>query len=156
MRYAARLMAVVLLAVQATGCASTGGGQKAGRTLGPEVTGLTRGGVYTYVPNVLSQFGYRVIRRQEQPRSVYFETDWESRPPFPDEAEQGFQVAMTRIIVRATFHMKRFETRLYRVQFEGQNRLMRTPDSGWEEIPATEMFRSHLDDITRALEPYVR
>ncbi len=156
MRYAVRLMAVVLLAAQAAGCASTGGGGKAGRTLGPEVTGLTYGGVLTYVPHVLNQFGYRVIRRQQQPQSLYFETEWESRRPFLDEAEQGFQVAVTRIIVRARFHMRRFQTRLYRVQFEGQTRLKRTSDSGWEEIPATEMFKSHLDDISRALEPYIR
>lgn len=156
MRYVARLMAVVLLGVQAAGCASTGGGGEGGRTLGPEVTGLTRGGVLAHVPGILSRYGYRVLRRQEQPQSLYFETDWESRTPFPDEAEQGFQVAETRIIVRATYRMRRLDTRLYSVQFEGQNRFKRTPDSGWEEIAATEMFKTHLETISRALEPYVR
>lgn len=94
------------------------------------------------LPRVLAEHGYSIAVRDETAHSVSYETAWERRDPFPDEAELDARDARTRITIRAG----RMET-YYAVRFYSRSEILTA--NGWEPVQATRMFRLYAAGIVR-------
>ena len=144
------LLAVVLLALAPTGCAS-GGLDVEELTARTYAGSLGRAGYETIrkaVDSVLvAGRGYALVRAEEQYATLYYQTSWETRDPLPDESARGITAARTRIVVRA----RRVEGGIYGVTFEAENQI-RTPENReWHAAPVTDDLVARMERVRRRL-----
>lgn len=146
MRYAACLMATLLLAVQAVGCAGT---RASGNVYETDLGRTTAQALFEHVPKVFDRYTFDVLRAEERGEmGLYYETEWKVREPMEDEAALGYQEARTRILIEARRSgVPLGDIPLFRVRFTAENRLRKTSSDPWEELPLTEMFREYMGRI---------
>lgn len=152
MRHAARLLASVILVLQAAGCAATRAGPETPSVYEADLGRTSFETITQEVPRILNRYRFFLYRGENRETTIYFETEWKPREPFEDEAALGFAEANTRIIVEA----RKSGARLWRVNFTAENRLRRALSTDWEEPPVTEMFAEYMRRIVQELERDLR
>jgi hypothetical protein len=157
-----RLMAATALLLQAIACAASGGPPKPETRYRVDLGRVTARVLDEELRRILGRYRYELVRSENRGTSLYYETHWNLRDMMADEIELGYQSAETRIIVEASqgtefwlLDPARSDV-LFRVEFVAENRLRRTPEYDWEEVPMTEMFREYIDRIARELEREIR
>lgn len=96
---------------------------------------------------LIDERGLGLRQREEQYATVYYETVWHEREPFPDERARGVTEARSRVVVRG----QRTESGAYRVTLEGENEVRTEERPGWHTRPTTPDFRQWVGEIERAL-----
>lgn len=144
----------LLATLVAAGCASAGmdGEALAARTFAADLGRVTYQALRDAVDDVLvGERGFDLVREEEQYSTLYYETAWRRREPFPDEERTGVTAARSRLVVRG----RRGGGELYGATFEGENEVRTRDDPTWHAAPVTEDFEVHmrriLDAVRRSL-----
>jgi hypothetical protein len=107
--------------------------------------------VYDKVRKVLTRYHY-AIETSSGPPNIWIETQWRERPPFADERERRIEWAQTRVIVRANPRAQTSRHGLtFSVHLLVENRVRRSADGNWEQIPATREFTDHASRLAQEL-----
>jgi len=146
-----RLLFLVGALLFAAGCASGGGGP------GIQDPSLFRRdmGRATYldiregVDKILTKYGFNVWRFQENFSSLYFETDWLMREPYPEERDLGVERARSRIILEG-----RRSGDLFRLRFSAENEVWLRGE--WQRIALNDQWRKKLQRLVSDLEMEIR
>lgn len=106
------------------------------------------------IPATLRRYGYAIYNNRETSSTLHIETSWQQRVPFEDEAELGADAARTRFIAQA----RQSGPAIYTLRLISQNEVS-LPDSieqanpvGWSRIPATDMYRAYVREISTEIE----
>jgi hypothetical protein len=101
-----------------------------------------------------------VIEREVAGPSLYIETRWRDRTPFPDEVALGFHAIQNRLVVRGTPRSGSSLGPLYAVSFTIENRVRIVDGGAWNDNVFTPQFRDYAqrisDDLRRELDVAVR
>ena len=101
-----------------------------------------------------------VIEREVAGPSLYIETRWRDRTPFPDEVALGFRAIQNRLVVRGTPRTGSSLGPLYAVSFTIENRVQLAESNDWIDTVFTAQFRDYAqrisDDLRRELDVAVR
>lgn len=87
--------------------------------------------------------GFRIVRSDEQYSTVFYQTAWREREPFPDEEESGVSEARSRVVVRG----QRTTGGAFRVIFEGENEIRTDSIPTWHTASITADFREWMGEI---------
>lgn len=106
------------------------------------------------IPATLIRWGYAIYQRRDTGSSLHIETGWQERAPFEDEAALGAKGARTRFIAQA----RQAGPAVYTLRLISENEVS-LPDStgyldpdGWSRIPATEMYKAYVQEISTEIE----
>jgi len=108
----------------------------------------TRRDITMFVREILYRYGYAIQEVRETSNTIYYETAWARREPFDDEAARGAEECRSRIIVEA----RKGGAEMYSVRLRAENTALVFQYPGeWRPMPATEMFREHVREISNAI-----
>lgn len=147
MRHRARLIASLLPAALAAGCATSSSVPELATFYRAEVGRASRIQLENQVPRVLDRHSYEIERLEDDRRNTYqLFTRWKLRDPFEDEAELGYIEANSRIVIEARL----ISENAWRVRLRGENRLRRL-DGSWETPALSEMCEAYFAEISNDL-----
>jgi len=98
------------------------------------------------VEKIFQKWKLTVFRFEETYSTVYYETEWTLREPYPTEEAQGATQARERIILEG-----RRGGDFFRVQFRGDCELLVSGMDGWQRVamsdPARQQFQRVFSDL---------
>lgn len=151
MRFPTALLPLVVLLASA--CASGGGARSQASFVQQDLGQFTAGDIAAKVPDFLLRNQFTMFL-QEGPPAILQETAWRPRAPFADEAARGVAQAEVRVIVRGRLRSTTGSVaslQLYSTQMLVETRVRRA-GGDWEEIPATDEFRTWARALIRQLQ----
>ncbi|MDE2764785.1 MAG: hypothetical protein OXQ94_17040 [Gemmatimonadota bacterium] len=122
----------VLAVLAAAGCASTGGAARS--TVWREDLGrMTKATISAGVAKIVQKHNIVINRREDQPRQVYYETEWITRAVTAEEELRGVTGARNRILVRGRMLESGFGAggEAFRVTWEVENEVTSATTTGW-------------------------
>ena len=113
-----------------------------------EVGRASRFDVLDKVESILNREGYTIQERRDTGSLIQLATSWTNRAPFEDEVQRGATEARTRVIVEA----RRQGNDIFAVVLRAENSVLTEGmDGTWQALPPTDMFRSHVRELSNAL-----
>lgn len=94
---------------------------------------------------------FEIIRFEDTPASILWETAWKARTPFGDERAQGIVEAQTKLFIMSRQKSGGGSGALYRVSITAQNMVRLGPAEEWIRIPNTKEFKSYIRGIAYEL-----
>ena len=145
------LAAVVAAPFALSGCGSTGAARE----------GLIRENLGTSSRNVVVnetlealtiRYGYVMLRTVVDTEDLLFETDWKREPALPDEREQGYTNARTKITVRARPRNRSGSgAQNLAVTFLAETQVLPFGNDIWVSAEPTEDREEYIDTISSYL-----
>ena len=141
--------AILFLILFYTGCAGSGVGKKGGGASYNAPLGISYRADFFGVSQhiLLNKYQYQFDREEENPRRIYFETDWKSRSVYADEVDAGIMEVQSRIRVSA----KARHAGQYKINFYAENNVLYDGKDEWEPGPVSQMCREYFDQIAEDL-----
>ena len=145
--------AMVLLA----GCASGGGGLSDPSTVQRNIGRATYQDVQEGVEKILiTKNAYRMVRFEENDRTIWFETEWKTTAAMEAERAEGIAQVRTRIVIEG----RKSTNNTFRLRFTASCESLRDGSRTWERLPVSaerqESIESMLADLDMELRSGVR
>lgn len=99
------------------------------------------------VQRILDYNLFEIIRLEESPASIIWETAWKGRAPFNDERAQGIVEAQTKLIIMTRQKTGSGSQALHRVHITAQNMVRFGSEEDWIRIPNTREYSSYIRKI---------
>lgn len=137
------------------GCASGTSSRDSSTTLNRSIgTATLRDLRESFQKIVLSKYHYEYEEQRETTTSIYYETRWQSRDPFPDEEQRGVEAVRTRVKIDARPRTRSGleQSELYSVRFTGEQVVLIMGAEQWVNIRLSEEARAYFQTISRDME----
>ena len=140
------LVITCIVASSLTGCATTPSATPVTHSHFVELGDVEGRPLSQAVEDVLvGDRGFSIQRRDQLYATVYYETAWRERDPFPAEEMAGVTEARSRLIIRGP----RVSGGRYRAILEAENEVRTDSLPEWHTAPLTVDFRAWIAEIER-------
>lgn len=101
---------------------------------------------------IIDTYLYEIVRFEESPVSMMWETGWRTRAPFADEMAQGITEAQTRLIFTGRPKSGGGGSgSIFRVHLTAQNMVRIGYAGEWIRVPNTKQYSAYIREIAYSL-----